>query len=119
MKEYARENNCPVIQLSTKAKERLMQYNFPGNVRELKAIIDLACVMCDGKEIIEDDITFHTMQSNEMLMASEKTLREYNVDIIHYFLNKYNNNVVKVAHKLDIGKSTIYNMIKTGEVNHR
>ncbi|MEM0992084.1 MAG: sigma-54 dependent transcriptional regulator [Bacteroidota bacterium] len=116
IKKYAKDNKCAALSLHPKAKAKLLQYNYPGNVRELKAIIDLACVMSDGQEIIADDITFHTVQGDEVFMASEKTLRAYNVDIIHYFLKKYNNNVVKVAQKLEIGKSTIYNMIKAGEI---
>ncbi|GAA5038735.1 acetoacetate metabolism regulatory protein AtoC [Marivirga lumbricoides] len=115
--EYAKENKlkkAPII--SNEAKDKLMKYNFPGNVRELKAIIDLACVMSDGVTLTDDDITFHTVKADELFTATEKTLREYNSDIISFFLNKYNNNVIEVAKKLDVGKSTIYNMIKSGEV---
>ncbi|MEM9887067.1 MAG: sigma-54 dependent transcriptional regulator [Bacteroidota bacterium] len=118
IKEYTKSNNNDTLQLSSAAKQKLMQYNYPGNVRELKAVIDLACVMSDGKEIAADDISFQSIQSEETFMATEKTLREYNIAIIQYFLKKYDNNVVKVAQKLDIGKSKIYNMIKMGELNH-
>lgn len=116
IEKYAKDNRLPSITLSMDAKESLMRYSFPGNVRELKAIIDLACVMCDGKEITAADITFHAVKQDEVFTASEKTMREYNADIISFFLKKYDNNVVMVAQKLDIGKSTIYNMIKSGEV---
>ncbi len=117
IKEYAKENKLGKIPaLNNEAKDKLMKYNFPGNVRELKAIIDLACVMSDGDSLIEDDINFHTIKKDEMFTATEKTLREYNADIISFFLTKYNQNVVDVSKKLDIGKSTIYNMIKSGEV---
>lgn len=117
VQEYAKENKlkkAPV--LSNEAKDKLMKYNFPGNIRELKAIIDLACVMCDSDVLMADDITFHTIKGDELFTATEKTMREYNADIISFFLNKYNQNVVEVAKKLDVGKSTIYNMIKAGEV---
>ena len=36
--------------------------------------------------------------------------------IIKFFLGKYNNNVLKVADKLQVGKSTIYRMIKEGKI---
>jgi transcriptional regulator with PAS, ATPase and Fis domain len=40
------------------------------------------------------------------------TLEEYNKKMIITYLEKYNNNVMLVAQKLDIGKSTIYRMLK-------
>ncbi|MBN2764733.1 MAG: hypothetical protein JXR27_00050, partial [Paludibacteraceae bacterium] len=46
------------------------------------------------------------------LLASEKTLEEYNNEIVKFFLNKYNQNVRLVATKLGIGKSTIYRMLQ-------
>jgi transcriptional regulator with PAS, ATPase and Fis domain len=51
-----------------------------------------------------------------LLSGEEKTLKQYTVAIIESFLRRYNNNILKVAEKLDIGKSTIYKMIKDGDV---
>ena len=48
--------------------------------------------------------------------GQERPLRAYMVQIIQSFLRKYDHNVVRVAGKLGIGKSTIYKMIQTGEV---
>ncbi len=117
IERYAEENRVKSPVLTITAKDKMLKYHFPGNIRELKAVIDLACVMSDGKEILPDDINFQNTRSGEDLFAvSEKSLREYTADIITFFLKKYNNDVVEVAHKLDIGKSTIYNMIKNGEI---
>lgn len=114
---FAKDNKLKTPGLSNEAKNKLMKYNFPGNVRELKAVIDLACVMCDGKEIQADDITFHSLKAGDGdFTLTEKSLREYTADIITFFLKKYNNDVLEVARKLDIGKSTIYNMLKSGEI---
>jgi DNA-binding NtrC family response regulator len=105
-----------VPQLSEDAREKLMRYNFPGNVRELKAIVDLACVMSDGQIIESSDITYPSVGITQELTAVEKTMEEYNWDVIMTFLKKYNNNVMMVAKKLGIGKSTIYNLIKKNEL---
>ncbi len=115
--EFCKENKMPVIALSQLAKEKLMRYNYPGNVRELKAMTDLAVVMSDGKEIKADDINYTTVKVDEAFIAEEKTLRKYTCDIIKYYLKKYNNDVIATAEKLDIGKSTIYKMIQTGELD--
>ena len=114
--EFAKENHQKPLSISNGAKEKLMKYNYPGNVRELKSIIDLACVMCDGKEIQAEDITYNIIQNDEILTSVEKTLRDYTIDIISFFMKKYNSDVLEVARRLDVGKSTIYNMIKKKEL---
>ncbi len=114
--QCAKENNFKVPNIGVEAREKLLKYNFPGNVRELKAIIDLACIMCDGQDIKAEDITFNTVKDDEMYTAVEKSLREHTADIITFYLNKYDHNVVEVARKLEIGKSTIYNMLNAGEL---
>tara|TARA_R110002050_G_scaffold300534_2_gene470371 strand:+ start:5118 stop:6476 length:1359 start_codon:yes stop_codon:yes gene_type:complete len=117
IKDFCKENGMKAPVLDVKAKEKLMKYNFPGNVRELRSIIELACVMCPNGEISDTNLNFHTQIIDEDSFSSmEKTLKEYTIDIVTFFLKKYNNNVVEVAKKLDIGKSTIYNLIKSGDI---
>ncbi len=116
VEEFCRENRMPLKQISTEAKEKLMKYNFPGNVRELKAMMDLASVMSEGNEIREEDISYTHAGSNEYFLTDEKTMKDYTIQIIRHFLKKYDNNVLRVAEKLDIGKSTIYKMIQQKEI---
>lgn len=116
---FAKENKNKPQVLSEDAKEKLLKYNYPGNVRELKSIIDLSCVMCDGATIVDEDITFTNIKGDGEFTSIEKTMREYTSDIISFFLKKHNNNVVEVAKRLDIGKSSIYNMIKNKEITLR
>jgi DNA-binding NtrC family response regulator len=114
--EYANENKVERPVLSEGAKKKLKDYAFPGNVRELKAAIELACVMQDDGKVQENDLTFSQLSNQPFFSMNEKTLKEYNNDIISYFLNKCDGNVVKAANKLDIGKSTIYNLLKDGSI---
>lgn len=114
--EASKLNGLKTPGLSAGAREKLTSYPFPGNVRELKAVIELAVVLCDGPEIKADDITFHNAARNDMLIGGTRTLREYTTDIIRHYLSKNDNNVVQVAKILDIGKSTIYNLLKSGEI---
>jgi DNA-binding NtrC family response regulator len=114
--EFSKDNKLGNLIILQDAKDKLLKYNFPGNVRELKAIIDLAAVICDNNEIKANDISYTSAIKEEHFIAEKKTLREYNCDIIKYYLNKNNSDVVATAKILDIGKSTIYKMIQDGEV---
>ncbi|MFT5667566.1 MAG: two-component system response regulator AtoC [Vicingaceae bacterium] len=113
---YAKENKQPKAKMTKEAKEKLLKYNFPGNVRELKAMIDLAAVLCDENTITDNDINYTYIKSGQVFLAEEKSLREYTCDIVKYFLTKYNNDVVNVSKRLNVGKSTLYKMISDKEI---
>lgn len=99
--------------LSKQARKKLLEYDYPGNVRELKAIVELAAVMSDGNIIEAEDLQFHAATPrSQRFLAEELTLEQYKRLIIGHFLKKYDNDVLLVAKKLDIGKSTIYRMLK-------
>lgn len=115
LKAFAKENKMGAVKLSKEAQSKLMSYPFQGNVRELKSIVELAAVMCDDNLIESEDITFNTLEKEGQFLLEEMTLRDYTFKIINHFLDKYDNNVLMVADKLDIGKSSIYRYIKEME----
>lgn len=114
---FSKDNQEATPSLSSEAKKKLKEYPFPGNVRELKAAVELACVMSENQIITEEDLTFSQISNKPFFAMSDKTLKEYNNEIISYFLDKNDGNVLQTAKKLDIGKSTIYNLIKEGEIS--
>jgi DNA-binding NtrC family response regulator len=99
------------IQLSPEAKNKLLNYTYPGNVRELKSIIELAAVLTTEKNIKSSTIQFRSPQKSMDLLDGDLTMREYVNKIVYHYLKRYRN-VVAVAQKLDVGKSTIYKMLK-------
>ena len=114
--EFAKENKLVHVTITPGAKQKLLSYPFPGNIRELKAMMELASVMCADAEIKAEDISFNSTRSDEIFTLEAKTLRQYTCDIIKHFLKKYDDDVLMVAEKLDIGKSTIYKMIQQKEI---
>jgi DNA-binding NtrC family response regulator len=114
--EFCQKNKMGKLSISSKAIEKLQKYPFPGNVRELKAIMELAAVMTNTDMIEENDITFSTASSSQDFLYEETTLDEYNKRIINHFLQKYDNKVRLVADKLAIGKTTIYRLMNDGKL---
>ncbi|GCD78210.1 acetoacetate metabolism regulatory protein AtoC [Thermaurantimonas aggregans] len=115
--EFAKENKMEKVVFTPEAQEKLLRYHWPGNVRELKAIIELAVVMSDDGKITEENINFTNSNNNiQDLLHESGTLRDFTNKIIQYYLEKYDNNVLEVAKRLDIGKSTIYRLIKNKEI---
>ncbi|MBN1822145.1 MAG: sigma-54-dependent Fis family transcriptional regulator [Prolixibacteraceae bacterium] len=110
--EFCKDNGLPLKNLSNEVTNKLLSYPFPGNIRELKAIMELSCVMSNDENIEVQHLNLNFKDDVTNLLAKEKTLEEYTEEIINHFLNNYNNNVRLVASKLNIGKSTIYRMLQ-------
>lgn len=114
--EFCKENEMEPKEITDEAKKLLLSYHFPGNIRELKAVMELACVMSNRNVIKANHLNLNIDNNVQNLLATEKTMDEYNQEIIKHFLNKYNQNVRLVASKLGVGKSTIYRMLQNKEI---
>lgn len=109
---FSKENELEEKTLTPEAQKKLLNYDFPGNIRELKASVELAIVMSNGLQIYPEDILLSTNDVVTQVISEEHTLREYNIRILNTYLEKHNNNINLVAEKLDISPSTIYRMLK-------
>src|SRR5215470_630791 len=109
---FCRENKMEKKSLSPEASQKLLQYPFPGNVRELKSVVELSVVMADEEMIQAEHITLNTSASIADLLNKEMTLKEFEIQILQHYLDKYDKDVLLVAKKLDVGKSTLYRMIQ-------
>ena len=116
---FCKENKLEKKTISPEAQQKLLGYPFPGNVRELKSIMELSVVMTDTDTILPEHITLNSSASINDLFNRETTLKEFENQIIQHYLDKYNKDVLLVAKKLDVGKSTIYRMIQNGELKSK
>jgi DNA-binding NtrC family response regulator len=116
---FCKENKIEKKTISPEAQQKLLTYSFPGNVRELKSIMELSVVMTDSDTIQPEHITLNSSTSINDLFNRETTLKEFENQIIQHYLDKYNKDVLLVAKKLDVGKSTIYRMIQNGELKNK
>jgi DNA-binding NtrC family response regulator len=110
---FCKENRMAVKTLTPEASGRLLSYSFPGNIRELKSVIELAVTLADQDEITSDHIILGRGQDLlDDLFSQEVSLREYDLRIVRKYLEKYDNNIKLVAEKLELGVATIYRMLK-------
>jgi len=102
-------------------------YDWPGNVRQLQAVLFRAAVFCDGDALTADDfpqllnmlgpgistVTTITMpeSSGVMLYTPDGNLRpleEIEADVIRLAIGLYRGRMTEVARRLGIGRSTLY-----------
>jgi DNA-binding NtrC family response regulator len=110
--KFCEENNILIKKLSVQSQKKLMSYPFPGNVRELKSVIELAVTLSATDEIEPADLVVDRGDPLSDIASDNLTLREYQVKIIKATLKKNNNDIRLAAEKLDIGISTIYRILK-------
>ena len=115
IKEFCNENNLPHKTLSKPAVEKLLAFSFPGNIRELKSVIELAITLSESEGINPEDILLGNAALVEETIDKGLSLREYTIRLVKRYLEKYDDNIKLVADKLDIGVATIYRMLKEDE----
>ena len=64
LKRFSLENNRKIKGVSSKARDLLMKYNYPGNVRELENILERAVVIARGDYIETADLPFSAVEGN-------------------------------------------------------
>lgn len=65
----------PKLTLSKAAIKKLTRHEWPGNVRELRNVIERAVVLCDGAEILEQDIRLMSTAEPRAWLAEDPMLR--------------------------------------------
>jgi two-component system response regulator AtoC len=110
--QFIKENKMEAKTISKEALRKLMTYPFPGNIRELKSIVELAVVMADQNEIHPEDISFTQGNPITELFDENLTMKDYEMRIVKMYLSNHQDDIKKVAELLDISQSTIYRMLK-------
>jgi len=111
LKKYAQSMNKKVTDISPEAMKILTQYDWPGNIRELRNTIERALVVVGKKNRIEkEDFNLpYLSKPNTMEMDSLEDLEKAHIQRI---LERTNWNISKSAEILKIDRVTLYNKIK-------
>jgi DNA-binding NtrC family response regulator len=103
----------PPAQLSEKAVDRLRSYYWPGNIRELRNVLERALLFTDRSVLESADLAFEpTPQNRASSYNSDWTLEELERFHITAVFSNENQNVDKTAKHLGIAKSTLYQKLK-------
>ncbi|MCP4372319.1 MAG: AAA family ATPase, partial [Deltaproteobacteria bacterium] len=110
--------NDPELKLSEAELTRLMDYRWPGNIRELKNIIERSIILRNNPQLRPSkllgdmhplsDITGSELHDNSQII----TLAELEKDYITKALNSFANNQSQTARALGISRSTLKRKIK-------
>ncbi|MFI8495724.1 sigma-54-dependent Fis family transcriptional regulator [Peribacillus butanolivorans] len=107
----------PSVRLSEEAKQKLIAYHWPGNIRELNSILIQASFFAEGNEIKGEDIQFvdeYERQKNrkDSEVKTPLSLNNAEKDAIIKALHSVEWNISKAANILKISRNTLYLKIK-------
>jgi transcriptional regulator with PAS, ATPase and Fis domain len=115
MSYFAAKVKKQITALSSTFVEKLEAYIWPGNIRELKNVIERAVILCDGNELDETLLPYDIQhiqpaRTNQALSAFDLS----SVEKLHIqrVLNHTHGNRAEAARLLNIGIATLYRKLK-------
>ena len=108
---YCEKYNRPGKKINNQALEKLSNYQWPGNIREMQHSIEKAVILSDSSILGPSDFSFNT-SSKGVSDNDNTTLEEMEKRLIAESIKKNDNNLSTVASKLGITRQTLYNKLK-------
>ncbi len=106
---YRKQRGRPQLDLSDEARTRLLEYRWPGNVRQLRNVLDSAVVLADDDVIRPRDLGLHDVGDQEL---DTLEIDRWERKLIVEALKRTDGNVPEAAKLLNIGRATLYRKIE-------
>jgi DNA-binding NtrC family response regulator len=122
VQEFARQNSKRITGLSADAQEALQRYEWPGNIRELRATIERAVILCRGERIGLRDLPDRIQGKPEAadrpggaisVSSTDLNLEKMEKSFIEQALRLTDGNVTEAAKLLGISRRTLHRKINT------
>jgi len=120
IERYNKEMGKGIKDIDENTKQQLLSYSYPGNIRELKNIIERLMVLTTGRNVLKGDIinnnkNISNSSSNEMINENITTYKEAKRDFEIKYINKVlkscGNNITHAAKIMDISRRQLFNKI--------
>ena len=119
---YAEENGFLPKTLSAEARDLLLQYDWPGNIRELKNLVERLSIMVSGDTIYPEDLpaldgmTIPKQPDSLPDLGAGKTLRQVREAVERHYiaeaLARHGGNVTRASNALGIERTNLHKKIK-------
>jgi DNA-binding NtrC family response regulator len=111
LNKFVNKYGKPGLKINQAAQEKLMSYQWPGNIRELLHTMERAVILSEGNVLKPTDFLLETGQATAM-DHGPSTLEEMELVMITNALNQNDGNYSAAAEQLGISRQTLYNKLK-------
>jgi DNA-binding NtrC family response regulator len=115
---YSNKYLKPTLSLNESAKEKLITYHYPGNVRELQYTIERAVIMAEGDVLEVADIIFSPIETSIKIEEEPKELKLSSIEknTILKVIEKNNGNISKAAKELGLTRTALYRRLSKYDI---
>lgn len=107
--KYVKKYDKQGLSINLPARDKLMNYNWPGNIRELQHTIEKAVILSDGSVLKPENFFIHPIEQYANRDKTQLTLEEAEKRMIMQSLEQNDGNISLAAEKLGITRQTLYN----------
>jgi DNA-binding NtrC family response regulator len=116
-KVYAQKYMKPAFELHRTAINKLLNYSFPGNVRELQYVIERAIIMADDSVLQAKDLLFSPMEQAVSVPENQETnLSDLEKSTILRVIDKNQGNITKAAKELGLTRTALYRRLNKYDI---
>lgn len=116
IENFSQNYKKKIVGIEPEAVKILLNYDYPGNIRELENIIERAVILCNGKHIKIENLPEELLDKTEQKFSefTNSDTREYlsEKELIIDILKKCNGNKSKAAKILGMDRVTLWRKIK-------
>jgi two-component system, NtrC family, response regulator HydG len=115
---YSNKYLKPELEFDEKALAKLLNYHYPGNVRELQYTIERAVIMADDHVLTPEDLIFSPI---ETVLPGESEPAELKLSAIEKntilrVIEKHNGNITKAAKELGLTRTALYRRLSKYDI---
>ncbi len=118
VKVYADKYLKPFLELDQRALEKLKNYHYPGNVRELQYTIERAVIMAEDDVLQAEDLIFSPVESSRFTVEEPEELRLSTIEknTILRVIEKHNGNISRAAKELGLTRTALYRRLSKYDI---
>ena len=107
---FCRKYNKPGIGIARKTLDKLRQWHWPGNIREVQHAMERALILCDGDELQPEDFVLERHRTAQAVAPAPQSLKleDMERDTIRRALDKHAHNLSRTAAELGLSRATLY-----------
>jgi len=121
IKQICYENNFKLKKITEPAMQLLQLYDYPGNIRELRNIIERLIILTSSEEITEIDVNKVVNLNKENIIATDLKSKVIQTEklLIEQTLEKFNWNITRAAKYLGLERSHLYKKMHKFNIERR